>query len=171
MTKISGLSLVAAFADTQEFGVNDSGISKKVTGAQLLAAVAQGTLAGGYAQVTANQGGITAITDLTSLTVTFTVVAGRRIRISAWVGLQSNTAADEGFVAITDPSNVIQAYAQVAFPSINNAHICAPVIVMTPAAGTYTYKLRAQRNSGSGTITMVADSQRPAFILAEDIGV
>ena len=46
-SKISGLPAVAAFATTQEFVVNDSGTNRKISGAQLIAAVAQGTLPGG----------------------------------------------------------------------------------------------------------------------------
>src|SRR2546430_553535 len=96
MAKISGLSAVTAFASTQELGVNDSGTSKKITGAQLIAAVAQGTgqPSGGYVAVTANQGSITTEADLTSLTLTLTTVAGRRYKITGVTMPSSTQAAD-----------------------------------------------------------------------------
>src|SRR5712664_756362 len=110
-TKISGLSAVTAFATTQEWGVNDSGTSKKISGAQLIAAVGQGTgqfAAAAYVQVTADQGTFTAITDLTSLTVTVTVGAGRRIRITCLFALSSSVAADIGQGYIREGATTLQ---------------------------------------------------------------
>src|SRR5437762_7658102 len=107
MAKYSGLSAVSAFATTQEWGVNDSGTSRKLTGALLKAAFPWGTLA--YAQVTANQGTYTAATDLTSLTVTLTPGSGRRIKITGWAPQVSSVATDAIQLQILDGATVIMA--------------------------------------------------------------
>jgi hypothetical protein len=168
-TKISGLPQVAAFALTQEFVVNDSGVSRKITGAQMAAFVAQGTLAGGYAQVTANQTGITAATDLTGLTVTVTVTSGRRLRISASAGFSSSVANDQCQLQINEGATTLIG-TQFTVVVANNVQWLTPIAIITPTAGTHTYKLTGFRLSGTGNLTMYAGTALPAFILVEDIG-
>src|SRR6266852_9533064 len=93
-TKVSGLPAVAAALTTHEIPVNESGTSKKVTVAQIMALLPQGKLA--LQTVTANQTGITALVDLTGLTactITAAQANGRRIRISCQVRAQQNTGA------------------------------------------------------------------------------
>jgi hypothetical protein len=43
-------------------------------------------------------------------------------------------------------------------------------VILSPSAGSHTYKLTALRAAGTGNITMAANSLAPAFILVEDIG-
>ena len=124
----------------------------------------------GYAQVTANQGSITTITDLTSLSVTFTAVANRRVRVVGYIEVTS-TVLDGAFeLFITDGSNT--AIKRATGPILSTtAAVTVPIeIVVTPGAGSVTYKLRLQRTSGSGTYTMSAGATNPAFICVEDIG-
>lgn len=124
----------------------------------------------GYAQITASQAGITTITDITSLTVTFTAVAGRRYRISASAFLLTTVAGDVASLVIADGSNVQLNSSQVDLRVADNirGHISH---VIVPGAGAKTYKLRASRVSGSGNISLSAGAAYPAFILVEDIGV
>lgn len=131
--------------------------------------LAQGTL--GYAQVTANQATITAAVDLTSLTLTVTLVASRRIRIVGDVSFTSSVAADNALLLILDGATTLN-QRTVAIPAITtpNSYGCRVEAVVQPSAGSHTYKLQAQRNGGSGNITMVASATQPAFILVEDIG-
>ncbi len=169
--KVSGLSASAAFLTTHEIPVNEGGTSKKVTGAQILAKTAQGTLAS-PAPVTANQGTFTAQTDLTGLAATITAAQanGRRIRVSCQVNLQSSIAADDVFLNIMEGATILQ---QINFdcPRANFPYVGLSAVILTPTNAAHTYKLSAARNAGSGNITMAASATNPAYILVEDITV
>lgn len=119
----------------------------------------------GYAQVTADQGAITTVTDLTSLTVTVTVGAGRRIRITGAIR-SSNTGANSNLLLIRESTTTLQTSSYVA--STATERMPPAVYVFTPTAGSHTYKLTA--DTGGGTMTMRASSTAPAFIQVEDIG-
>jgi len=171
-TKISGLAAAAAFSPstTQEFPINDAGTSHKLSAAQLAAYFPNGTQGSSwYAQVTANQTPITALVDLTSLTVTVTVPAGRRLKITGYGILSSSVADDNASISIVEDGTTVQT-ASVTLRPVGNGVVCIPLVVRTPAAGTHTYKLQAARGNGTGNITLNAGASQPAFILVEDIG-
>lgn len=132
------------------------------------AAVPAGTL--GYAQVTASQTGITASVDLTGLTVTVTVSAGRRIRLSFFGLLQSTVSGDSGQIQAQEGATVlIAAIADIGTTPVNAS--VAGSVILQPTAGVHTYKLTAARAVGTGSLTMAAGANNPAWIMAEDIGV
>lgn len=134
--------------------------------------IGPGTLASGYAQVTANQT-INSATpvDLTSLTVTVTVVAGRRIKITGCVALGGNTAGDEYNCSIREGGTTLQQAADSQVVAADaRLYTLTPICVLTPSAGAHTYKLSAFRSRGSGDVFLVASATLPAFILVEDIG-
>jgi hypothetical protein len=126
----------------------------------------QGTL--GYAQVTANQTGITTVVDLTGLTVTVTVVAGRRIRIMGSATFQNNTLDAIAEMTILEDATTIQTADITCRPASSNQLLDATVI-RQPSVGSHTYKLKAA--AGGGTVQMSASATAPAFILVEDIGI
>ena len=133
--------------------------------------VAGGTL--GYAQVIADQTGITTETDLTGLTVAVTVGAGRRIRVTASVLVYGSVVSDEFIVNIKEGATVLQ---RAGYDSLTGAGTSRPTsversVVLTPSAGSHTYKLSLLRNQGTGSLTSSAGTTFPAFILVEDIGV
>lgn len=132
-----------------------------------LSGVPLGTLTGGYAQAVVNQTGISAIADLTGLTVTVTVGSGRRIRISGNVGVLQRTSAATADVDIFE--GVTQLRRAFTGLAINGAQTLAPSVVLTPSAGAHTYKLRAATTAG--TVETVAAATDPCWILVEDIGV
>lgn len=167
-SKISGLTQVAAFASTQEFGVNDSGVSRKISGTQLQAAFPNGSL--GYAQVVANQGSITTTVDLTGLTVTTAVLAaGRRLRITGFVpDVQSTVNTDSVTLFIFEGATQLNQM-NVNIAVAQGSGLIAMVVVQ-PSAAAHTYKLSMARLAASGTLTMVAGVTAPAWILVEDIG-
>lgn len=124
----------------------------------------------GVATVTSNQTGVTTEVDLTGMTVTVTVGAGRRIRISFTTLLipagAVNTTAS---VTIKEGATVLRE----CFFLMNN--VSAPVtatdsVVLTPSSGSHTYKLTLSRAVGAGSVETNAQSTRPAYILVEDIG-
>lgn len=121
----------------------------------------------GYAALTTSQTGITTETDVNDLSVTVTVPAGRRLKISSGMGLQSTVAGDYAFMRLTEDGNNISYSQIITGASVQNTD---SVAVVTPSAGSHTYKARAARTgSAAGTISVVAATTNPAYLLVEDI--
>ncbi len=127
-----------------------------------------GTL--GYAEVTANQGGITSETDLTGLSVTVTVAANRRVRITAKTECASNNANDVAAFRIKEGASTLEERTGPVMPLANVSVGVDTSVAVTPSAGAHTYKLSLARAVGAGTLTMSAFATRKAYILVEDIG-
>ena len=122
----------------------------------------------GYAQVIANQTGITVVTDLTGLSVTVSVGAGRAIKISCQI-IHSGTVADgRSQIGIKEGVTTLQ-LANFQRTSITG-NTAVSSIIITPTAGIHTYKLTQQLLDGTGTVGLAASSIAPSFILVEDIG-
>lgn len=120
----------------------------------------------GYAQVTANQAGITTAVDLAGLAVTFTAVAGRRYKITGHVSNFVRTAGTVTFVELRVSEGAAQLNTVfLAVPNTAGGGSVSHVVAPTP--GAHTYKLVS---SSDGTVTMQASATSPAFILVEDIG-
>lgn len=128
---------------------------------------AQGTL--GYAPAATNQGSITAEVNLTSLTVTATVVAGRRIRVQGFVTFSSTVVDDTAEVRIYQDGIFVNRADVICRPAAIGA-TTSVFAVLQPSAGSHTWLLSGQRAAGTGTVTMSASAAAPAFILVEDIG-
>jgi hypothetical protein len=125
----------------------------------------------GYAEVTADQTNITTLVDLTGLAVTVTVRSGDRIRITGYATMLSTVTNDVMALYIAEGSTVLaQAYASENAGAASRLATIIASVVLTPSAGSHTYKLQALRNNGSGTITMSANANRKAYILVEQIG-
>jgi len=135
-----------------------------------LIATPGGTLPNGYKQVIANQGSITGTVDLTGLTTTVTLAAGRRIKITAQAFFESTVGADSAVLSIVEGATVLQQGA-IDLQVANALYSVTAQAILTPTAGSHTYKLQAARGTGTGTLTMFASPVSPAFILVEDIGV
>lgn len=125
-----------------------------------------------YTQVTANQGSITTITDLTGVTVTLAIpTVGRRLLITATVIMQSTVAGDRLDVIITDAANTIYSVRYMTGSAANNGEtITATTVVDVTSSSALTFKARAQRGGGTGTLTMIGGATTPSFIKVEDIG-
>lgn len=126
---------------------------------------AGGTL--GYAQVTTSQGSIVGTTDLTGLTTTVTVGTNRRIRVSFYCATQSTVDGDLGRVDIVETASIL-GFSQHRLQT-SNCFVVGSTI-LTPSAGSHTYKLQFGRSAGSGTLTLNAAVDHPNYILVEDIG-
>jgi hypothetical protein len=129
-----------------------------------------GTLTNGYAQVTANQNGIgTALTDLTSLTVTVTpAAAGRRLRITGYAILEQRTSAGLVFLTVMEGATQLNE-ALFSASAADTFYTCVAQAIVTPTLASHTYKLQAK--TSANTVDMQASATLPAFILVEDIGV
>lgn len=119
-----------------------------------------------YAEVVATQGTLGTGADLTGLTATVTVPAGRRIRIVV-SGQFSNSVNDAHHrLDIKEGATILQTRHQSKASTTQYEDITTTAII-TPSAGTHTYKASYVASSGSGS--MFAASDQPAFILVEDI--
>jgi len=123
----------------------------------------------GFASVTANQT-LTGYPDLTNLSTTVTVAGSRRVRITGYGLIRSSTANDYVAIEIFEGSTSF-GYAEVSTGSVANSPVvCHATAVISPSAGSHTYKLKGGVISGAGTGTLVAAATLPAYILVEDIG-
>lgn len=105
----------------------------------------------GAATATSTQSGITTITDLTSLTVTFTAVANRRYKVWGTVFL-GNSSAVQNTLTLADGSNVVKQTWAVNIPVINNVIPLTPTfVVLGLAAGSTTLKFRLSAPSGAAS--------------------
>ncbi len=157
-----------------EFG--DPYLSLQLAGAGVLtkqgsqASIQQGVQMGagvlGYAQVTANQTGISTTTDLAGLTVTVTVSSGRRIRITGVGRLNQNTGTAQTVFAIQEGATVINLATIEAGASWTEAPVAMAIV--QPTAGVHTYKLTLA--TGANTVDLLASATNPAWIMVEDIG-
>lgn len=119
---------------------------------------------------TAVQPGITGVTDLTGMSVTFTAIANRNYKASYHVyGIPTVTNAcysvnlQEG-ATIKQIANVNGGVATVGTTA-------GAVYVGTFSAGSHTLKLTGQLTTGStGTINFTAASVLPWILVVEDIG-
>ena len=124
----------------------------------------------GYAQVTANQASITSEADLTSLTVTFTAVAGRRYKVIAYVEVTPTVADGVYVLNLKESTTVLK---RATDPFVVTSSVTGSLVYSNNASisGSKTWKLTLQKVGGTGSLTMSASSTSPAFILVEDIGL
>ena len=124
-----------------------------------------------YASTVNAQAGIITVTDLTGLTATWTAVPSRYYRISAEAAFTSTVGNDQAALVITTSTNSQVQVGRVVGLSSSVAAKATASVVLTGLSGSVTYKLRAARSAGSGSITSDAGPGAPAFIFVEDIGV
>ena len=120
------------------------------------------------ASKTSSQTGITTVTDITSLTVTFTAVSTRYYRTTIWSLVKQNTSAGAPVIQITDGSNVQKTEGDFYIGAAGQFGTLCVQCVETGLTGSTTRKGRAV--TASGTMDVVASSTFPAFILVEDLG-
>lgn len=133
------------------------------------ASAALGVVPSGYAQVTADQTGISTEADVTSLTITWTAVSTRRYRITGHLLVQQLTSTGAATAKITDGSGTeIQRIGHRASFAANDVDMWEGSSVETGLSGSITRKIRAA--TSAGTLSALASSSRPNYILVEDIG-
>lgn len=109
--------------------------------------------------------------DVTSLSVSATVAASRRTKVTAYIPSVERNGAINITVALYEGANIVN-YAR--WDATNIVTPCCIVAYRNNlAAGSYTYKLRIVKQAGTyGTFTVrsVDATSGAAFILVEDIG-
>lgn len=108
-----------------------------------------------YGSTTSTGSITTTVTDVTGgSTGSITTTAGRRYRYAFSVPVQSTVASDIVLLSVYKDGSALGT--NVAFP-VPAANVSYPVTFWVedgPTAGSHTYKLRAQRYTGTGTITV-----------------
>lgn len=126
----------------------------------------------GGAAVVANQSGITSITDLTGLSVTIDVPAGRRIEVRGQGQLSVTASGGTSAVGtVREGSSTLGRWGSI----INETAFAKSEyrfgsVVLTPSGGSHTYKLSLERGAGAGTVGLVAAADNSARIDVYDIG-
>lgn len=123
----------------------------------------------GYVEKTSDQGSITSEADVTSLTLTLTLVSGRRYEVSAYLDVSIDTGARTANVAIYDGASRIQRAREVIAVAGDSTHM-TPVTTLDGDGSSHTVKVTAQVQGGSGTMTVNAASDRPSHLLIKDVG-
>ena len=146
-------------------------VTGNITDERINLGVPLGTL--GYVQTIAPQGSITTVVDVVG-SVTVTVGAGRRIRISGFANMYASAGTAGGGDLYIYEGSTSLVYAEDFFPAVGSASSgntsFSPTVILQPSAGQHTYKLRAGAWGGA-TIVMNAQNADPAYILVEDVGI
>lgn len=126
-----------------------------------------GILDNGYAEVTANQPNLGTASDLTSLTVTITAIANRRLRIYGEIIMGATGGGGQGNLNLLEGATQLQT-ATHSFSIAGESEKMQVTKIITPTAASHTYKLNAGKNAFNADLAAAATF--PAFILVEDLG-
>lgn len=121
----------------------------------------------GVAQVTSPQTGITAVADVTGLTITWTASSSRIYKISFHILVQKVSAAGLVWLRLTDSSNVQKASSLQTLSAADYGQ-GSLVYYETGLSGSVTRKVRAEASAGS--VTADAAANTPMVFMVEDIG-
>lgn len=112
---------------------------------------------------------VTTETDLTGLTVTATIGASRRIKLSYHVVISRSVLDGYSNMKIKEGVNVLsEIFITNDISGIGESR--SGFVLLTPSVGLHTYKLSLTRGSGTGTSTLAATATYPAFFIVEDVG-
>lgn len=125
----------------------------------------------GYTEKTTDTTGVVG-TEVTLVSVTVTVNASRRVRItgyvSSWISTVSGDRAQ--FRLLEGATQLQMGRSQVQLAGIATEPPTELACVRTPGTGSHTYTLVVARNAGTGTLTISGDPTTPMWIMVEDLG-
>lgn len=135
---------------------------------------ALGLVPGGYAQIVANSAAVssTVAVPVTGLSVTVTLSATRRYRVSVQAAVRSSVVNDRVGVQITDNGTLIhnQATTVPAVANVSENHHSARVL-NGPAAGTHTIAVQVAQGTGAtGGVFLAGAATTVTYLMVEDIG-
>jgi hypothetical protein len=123
-----------------------------------------------YSEITSGSSAFTSIADITGLDVSFTLDSTRTVRIDVFCLVQSTIANDRIQLTLADSSNNVKQVTGDLFIPANSATVPGILSWRTSlAAGTYTYKVRGNRQTGTGTCIVNGGATRPCWIQALDV--
>lgn len=118
-------------------------------------------------QATTNQAGISGLVDLTSLSITVTAPSSRSILIEFLTNWVSGSSKGVEIYVVDELANTLQTcgsgLGDTPTPGTDVLTVVGSVVI-TPSAGSHTYKLRATPTNTA--VTLSASSSRPAYIRA-----
>lgn len=121
----------------------------------------------GFVHITASQGPIGGDNTITSFTIPDPGV-GRRVRLSMF-GTVTCTVASATFISVfAEGATQLGRSDTLTHVTANTGVTAVLEVIVQPTAGPHTYLLKCSVSAGQGTLFATVD--RPAFILAEDIG-
>lgn len=120
------------------------------------------------AEVNSSQSNISTEVDITGLSVDVTVASGgSKVKITGFLPLMHGTPGDRAALRIKEGSTTLQtAYYGV----VAEGAALSVEIIITPSAGSHTYKLTIQRDTGSNNINLYMDSTTKGLIAVEQLG-
>lgn len=140
----------------------------------VLSAANMNLLPGGTVSVAStgsSQTGISAVTDLTSLSVTFTAVASRRYLITGLVNYRQRTSSGLVTIEIAYGGGPTVLASSMETRAADDYGTASFSMYHVPGAGSITYRLRAQTSAGTVDINPLGVSTIPSMIIVEDVGV
>lgn len=124
----------------------------------------------GYAAITANSAAFTAFADVSGLSVTWTAISTRVYELEFIGNVSSTVTADAIQIQITDSANTpINSSIATNLLTTQIQHLYVKAR-LTGVSGSVTYKIRAARNTGTGTTVIEATTQRPSALWVRDVG-
>lgn len=122
----------------------------------------------GYRQITSNATGTT-VTDIAGLNVTVNVPSGRKIKVTGFIGGGSSSAANNGvrmyLVDVTAGATI--AVASNATNASGDIVSLNPTAILSPAAGTRTFKAQIDRGTNAATASSNGSATNPNYIMVE----
>ena len=106
--------------------------------------------------------------DITSMSITFTAVAGRLYRATWSVNVQKISSSGWTEAFCTDSANVVYGIAIAYTVAGSYANLSGTTIFNNLTAGSKTFKLRLECEAN--TATVIATSGAPCVFMIEDIG-
>ncbi len=123
-----------------------------------------------YSEITTGTSEITTLADV-GVSVTFTLTETRIVRLIGSFLCRSTNAGDTFRTQIADSANVQQmdgGTIAIAGATFNHRREFSRRLSL--AAGTYTYKLRAECLTSAGTTIISASTTNPTYLHALDLG-
>ena len=148
------------------------------TTSQVLTAAHMNNLPGGWighAQITADSATYTTtLVDISGLSQAVTVNTTRRIRVSVSLTVESGEAGAIGDLFIREGSTSLKKQRYQFAAGSGTCHVNFDTI-LTPSSGSHTYKVSAQRVTGTTTHKVTASTDAatafgPADLLIGDLG-
>lgn len=132
----------------------------------------------GKSSKTSNQAGITTEADVTSLSVSATVAAGRRVRVEAMLRLSvsqssGSVAATRGLARLYRGATQIGAGSDAGGVTTSAAALQTAGVSLAfdePGAGTFTYKVTGLAVGAGASLTVEASAVAPCWIAVYDDG-
>lgn len=155
------LGVLDDLGDVDTTGVSDGDVLTMDSGDWVAAAPANGLV--DDAESTGAQGGITTVTDVTSLTVVVNAVAGRSYELFGMVNVLQNTAPGIVNATLADSSNTVLHQPGISLGTGEYGLIILHKVI-SPGTGTFTYKVRLQ--TSAGTVSLNQGASSPNFLVA-----